>query len=363
MSAAFVPFWPGSRVLLGWWRELAGRKPQQVRLSRLILHRIEVLVRVRRSRPLDRWQRAVLGLTNARNPTNGAFVSSFNDLQLDDQILGQFVRELAEVGLLLPSGAGLWQMTPEGRQALETGETTIAVEQRRTFSFVDNSALGRPPHFLPLSGGRAPPDIAPIRGTETLRSEDHPFVANSLEECIRQPPEWKTRFRFPSDVEALLTLTGSGSGVSPVGSAANWRRVLLDSLEERLFVFIHTAKSSTAPHLLGFAVRPEGWALEAQPLLTLSEGWEEALPDVATEPSPQQWRQAWQEWSHPRGLPSAEVAACRLERLDHRLLVHAPLRLIERLRAARSDAVKQEAWLLAGEGRTRLAAQIELHPL
>ncbi len=29
----------------------------------------------------------------------------------------------------------------------------------------------------------------------------------------------------------------------------------------------------------------------------------------------------------------------------------------------RSDAIKQEAWLLAGEGRTRTAAQLELVPL
>ena len=363
MSAAFVPFWPGSRVLLGWWRELAGRKPQQVRLSRLILHRIEVLVRVRRSRPLDRWQRALLGLANARNSSNGALISSLNDLQMDDQILGRLVRELAEGGLLLPGGAGLWQMTPAGRQALETGEHTVAAEERRTFSFVDNSALRRPPHFLPLSGSRQPPEIGSVRGPDAPRPEDHPFEVNSLQECIRQSPEWKARFRFPTEVDALLTLTPGGTSVSPVGSTANWRRVMLDCLEQRLFVFIHSATSPAAPQLLGFCVRPEGWVLEAQPLLVLSEGWEEALPDLTAEPSPQLWRQAWQEWSHPRGLPPAEVAACRLERLDHRLLVHAPLRLIERLRAARSDAVKQEAWLLAGEGRTRLAAQIELHPL
>jgi len=43
--------------------------------------------------------------------------------------------------------------------------------------------------------------------------------------------------------------------------------------------------------------------------------------------------------------------------------VRAPHRLIERLRAARSDAIKQEAWLLAGAGRTRTAAQLELLPL
>ncbi len=35
-------------------------------------------------------------------------------------------------------------------------------------------------------------------------------------------------------------------------------------------------------------------------------------------------------------------------------------RLVERLRAARSDAVKHEAWLLTPAGRIREAAQVEL---
>jgi hypothetical protein len=352
MSAAFVPFWPGSRVLLGWWRELAGRNPYQIRLSRLILHRVEVLVRVRQQRPLDRWQRALLALANAHLPANGASLSVWNDLHIDSQMLGQFVRELADGGLLSPSGAGLWQMTPSGRRALETGTAPVASEQRRTFAFVDNSALGRPPHFLPLELGPAR-----LGGAPAPEAASCSFAADSVEACIRQSPEWKARFRFPTDVEALVTPRPDES------PAANWRRVLLDSVEQRLFVFVHAANSSAAGQLLGFWVRPEGWVLEAQPMLALASGWEEALPDLAAEPSPQMWRQAWQEWSHPRGLPPADVAACKLERLDHRLLVRAPLRLLERLRAARSDAVKQEAWLLAGEGRTRLAAQIELHPL
>lgn len=353
MSAAFVPFWPGSRVLLGWWRELAGRNPLQLRLCRLILHRVEVLVRVRRSRSLDRWQRALLGLASARNPANGAFIRSLNDLQMDEQMLGQFVRELADGGLLHPSGVGSWQMTEAGRSALETGAVSVTAEERRPFAFVDNSALGRPPHFLPLSGELTPS----AHGADVPRAEGHSFEAGFLEACIRQTPEWKARFRFPSEVEELVAPRPDES------PAVNWQRVLLDSVEQRPFVFIHTANRIAAPLLLGFAVRPEGWVLEAQPQLTLADGWEEALPDLAAEPSPQMWRHAWQEWSHPRGLPPAEVAACRLEHVDHRLLVFAPLRLIERLRAARSDAVKQEAWLLAGEGRTRLAAQIELHPL
>jgi hypothetical protein len=348
MSAAFVQTWPGSRVLLGWWREVAVRKPQQLHLSRLLLHHVEALVQVRKPRPLDRWQRALLGLVGTRVPYGGESLSPFTDLQMDPQMLGQFLRELTESGLLHRNGSGLWQMTAAGRHALETGAVTITVEERRTLTFVDNSALGRPPHFLPLSRGHEP---------DSSRTEDHPFEIALLQTCIRQTPQWKARFHFPIEIEDLLPPRPDDS------PSANWRRVILDAVEQRPYVFIHMAQSNAAPLLLGFCVGPEHWTLEPEPQLALAEGWEEALPDLAAEPSPQMWRQAWQTWSHPRSLPPAEVAACRLERVDHRLLVHAPPRLIDRLRAARSDAVKQEAWLLAGEGRTRTAAQIELHPL
>ncbi|MHB1424064.1 MAG: hypothetical protein ACYC3I_12880 [Gemmataceae bacterium] len=352
MSAAFVPSWPGSRVLLGWWRELAGRKPQQVRICRLLLHRVEALVRVRRALPLDRWQRALLSLASAHLPRGGELTNSLSDLRMDAQILGQLVRELAANGLLHQNGAGLWHMTASGRDALETGTLSVAAEERRTFVFVDNSALGRPPHFLPVElssaglGEAAAPDAAACS-----------FETASLEACLRQTPEWKARFHFPADAEALYTPQPDET------PAANWRRVILDAVEQRLVVFVHTARTSAAPSLLGFSVRPEGWTLEPRALLALADGWEEALPDLAAEPSLDSWRRAWQEWSHPRSLPRAEVEACLLERLEHRLVIHAPPRLIDRLRAARSDAVKQEAWLLAGDGRTRLAAQIELRPL
>jgi hypothetical protein len=352
MSAASAPSWPGSRVLLGWWRELAGRQPQQLRISRLLFHHVEALVRVNRSRPLDRWQRALLHLASTRIPCGGELESSFIDLQMDTQLLGQFVRELTDTGLLHRNGSGLWQMTPAGRHALETGMADITGEERRIFVFVDHSSLGRPPHFLPLEFGpasRAGPTPPEAAGCS--------FEVANLEACIRETPEWKARYHFPMDVEALLPPHPDES------PATNWRRVILDTVEARTLVFIRAAQPSGEPLTLGFSVRPEGWALEPEPLLALAGSWEEALPDLAAEPSPELWRQAWQAWSHPRGLPPAEVETCRLERVDYRLLVHAPPRLIERLRAARSDAVKQEAWLLAGDGRTRTAAQIELQPL
>ncbi|MGH7168973.1 MAG: hypothetical protein ACRELG_01675, partial [Gemmataceae bacterium] len=106
MSAASVQSWPGSRVLLGWWRELANRQPRQLRISRLLFHRLEALVRVNRSRSLDRWQRALLHLASTRVPYGGELTSSFTDLQMDPQILGQLVRELTDTGLLHCNGSG-----------------------------------------------------------------------------------------------------------------------------------------------------------------------------------------------------------------------------------------------------------------
>jgi hypothetical protein len=341
MSAASASSWPGSRVLLGWWRELLGRQPQQLWFGRLLIHRVEAPFRVVRARSLDRWQRALLHLLGTHVPRSGDLESSLTDLQVDRQVLAQLIRELIGAGLLHQNGSDLWDLTESGQHALKTGSLAVPSEERRTLYFVDNGMLRRPPHFLPLR--RAPRLASSVPSPETASAR---FEVASLEACIRQNPEWKTRHHFPADVESVLP------------PATDWRRVIFDSPEPLALVFIRTAES----RVLGFLVQAEGWTLEREPILALAEDWEEVLPDLAVEPSSEAWRQAWQAWCQPRSLPPAEVEACRLERGDHRLVVHAPPRLIERLRAARSDAVKQEAWLLVGDGRTRLAARIDLVP-
>lgn len=347
MSAVFAPSWPSSRVLLGWWRELADRKPRQMRFGRLLLHHVEALVRIRRSRSLDRWQLALLRLTATRLPSGEDPINLLNDLQIDKQLLGQFVRELTANGLLHCNGDGLWQLTAQGHRALETGLLSTDAEERRTFVFADNSTLGLTPHFLSLQPSSTTEAFAP-RSTEAT---DCPFAIAHLEACIAHTAEWKARHRFPSDVEALLP------PYSGDASTANLRRVILDAVAYHSFVFLHTVEANGVSSLLGFPVRTEGWTLQSKPLLVLADGWQDTLPDLADEPSPELWRQAWRDWSQARGL--SDVEACRLERVDHRLLVHAPPSLFDRLRTA----VKQEAWLLAGEGRTRVAAQIELQSL
>jgi hypothetical protein len=347
MSAALALAWPGSRVLLSWWRELQSRHPQQVWFSHLLIHRVEALVRVPRSRALDLWQQALLRLASTRVPCGADLESTFADLHLDRQVLTRLVHELTDAGLLLANGSGLWNLSAAGQQALETGVLALAAEERRTFCFVDNAALGRPPHFLALRPASRPAPAA----------AEGSFDVAALESCIRQSPEWKARHHFPADVEALLPPQHGQP------SEASWRRVVLDAPESRALALLRTTGPAGEPVVLGFTVRAQDWTLEAEPALTLGAGWEEVLPDLAEEPSPEAWRQAWRDWSHPRSLPPSDVDACRLENIDHRLRVHAPPRLIDRLRAARSDAIRHESWLLAGPGRTRSARQLELQPL
>jgi hypothetical protein len=266
-------------------------------------------------------------------------------------VLVQFVRELTEAGLLYWNGTGRWDLSNTGRQVLESGSLSVPDEERRTLSFVDNSALGCPPHFLPLrqlvpsATAGAPLDSASTR-----------FDLNCLETCLHQPLQWKKRHHFPTDIEAFLRPRLEET------AAVDWRRVILDSVLPLPLVLVR-ASTSGGPEMLGFAVRTQGWTLEPDPVLVLNEAGEELLPDLAMEPAAEAWRQAWQAWCQPRSLPRAEVEACRLERVGHRLLVHAPPQLIERLRTARSDAIKHEAWLLGGEGRIRWAAQLDLQPL
>ncbi len=350
MTAATAPPWPGSRVLLGWWRELAPRHPHQLAFARLLLHRVEAQVLVPRTHPLDPWQRALLRLIHARAP-RGALEQSLSDLVVERQVLARLLRELTVAGLLNLNGTGIWHLTSAGRHALETGARATAEEERRTFFFVDHSPRQRPPQFVPLH------PHTPTTAPSAPESATCSFDVACLEACIRQTPQWKAQHGFPTDVQAL---------VLPYPDAPpeeSWRRVILDSLESLALVIVQSFSSEGRRVLLGFPLRAEGWALEAEPVLTLGPGWEEVLPDLAEEPPPEAWRQAWQAWCQPRSLPPSDVDVCRLERVDHRLLVHAPPRLIDRLRTARSDAIKQEAWLLAGTGRTRLAAQVELLPL
>ncbi|HXG13233.1 MAG TPA: hypothetical protein VNK04_25975 [Gemmataceae bacterium] len=376
MTVAGPLVFPGSRVLAGWWQLLAPFQPQALWVAHLLLHRVEALACVSRPRSLDRFARLVLqALTLGHERTLPALEDR---LHLGRQTLYQVLRRLQQEGLVQPGPSGEWQPTGLGRHALERDEYPAVGHERRRFYFVHSSAAGRKPHFLDLPDAISAPCVAP---------DDWAFDVGILQACVRQPAEWKRRWGFPLDVEEVHTIPRVGppadaleGGPDPnAGAAADepaaalglpfptpipeppaWQRVIVDWPEHLLSALVLVAPGSGGERLLGFAAHTEGWVLQAErPAFRLGEDWAEVFPEL-TEESPEIWQQAWRAWCQQRKLPLAEVEACTLQRHGHRLRVGAGKRLIDRLQAVRSQALRGEVWLLAGSGRIRPAAQLEL---
>jgi hypothetical protein len=332
--------------LLGWWRELARWNPQQLGFAHLEVQRVEALVGVTRPIDLGPLESALL-----ESVVRGAEATAA-DLHLDPALLTALLRDLAERGLLEPAGSApagrpAWMPTDAGREAARSG-TAGPTRERMAFHFAPGLAGRREPHYLPLEGWRIgnPPPAG-------LAAEGGRFDL-LLEECIRQPAEWKARFGFPAEVREVHASAQGGPVSDP-------HSVMLACRARLLLVLIEVAGEPGCAGLLGFAVRADGWALEGEaPVLSLREGWRELFPEMAGPLPEETWRAAWRSWCQQRILPPSEVEACRLEPAGHRLRVHAPARLVARLRNARSDAMKGEAWLLAETGSVRPAALLEV---
>jgi len=334
---------PGGRTLAGWWRQLAPGQPRALWVGHLFLHRVEALVRLTRGVRPDPLHTLVLQAISL-NPDEP--IDHLNRrLHLGEQVLGRVKRSLSEAGLLVAE-AGRSIPTASGRAVLTRGEYQASVHERRVFYFVDPEQPDGVPHFLPLT---EPPSIF-IPAADGWR-----FDPRWLAECVARPPEWKQRFGFPVEVEEAVY----GPDESPTrGSPEPWRRVVVDRPERLPIVLALTARPEGGDRLLGFAVRQDNWMLHTEsPLFSLEDGWPEAFPSLMQGPSASQWEEAWRSWCQPRGL-APETGG--LHPAGHQLRVSVSPRLLERLRAARSDALKGEAWLLAGSGRLRAAAQIEI---
>jgi hypothetical protein len=355
MTTAAPLAFPGSRVLAGWWRQLAPIGPVALWVGRLLLHRVETLVRVTRSQHPDPFALLILQALAQADP---ATVSAIDTrLHLGADVLGQMLRQLGAEGLTWAGADGAWKLTPLGQEALDHGEYRRTGHERRAFHFVDRrsapAATGAEPfHFL---------NVTVPAGLSWAAPEGWDFDPQALAACLARPPEWKRRFGFPEEVEHIYGIAPEPAEASSAQTPPAWQRVILDRTEHLLAVVALVSAPAAGERLLGFAVRQEGWVLHAdEPAFTLAEGWSEVFPELASEPPPETWRQAWRSWCQPRSLPAADSEACKLERQDYHLRVLAPKRLVERLRAARSDALKGEAWVVGGTDSVRPAALLEI---
>jgi hypothetical protein len=323
-----LPF-PGSRTVAAWWRELAPHRPLRLWLSHLLIHRVEAQVEVRHAYRLGRLRLEVLRvLARGRRPEG-----------LDPVLLARLTRELTAAGFFSRTDSQL-QLTESGRRALASGSASVGSLERRTFCFLDNRTVQRPPHFLCVRRGGAP--VAP--------PEPWDFDPGLLGTAAHKEALWKERFGFPEDVSAVRL---------PEPTDPDWKSIVVDRAEHLFVAFVQVEANEGGHRFSGFAAQTKGWTLEAhEPIIDAGADCGEVLPDLAVEPSEAEWRAAWQAWGQQRGLPAVEMADCRLERSGNTLRVNVPRKLMVRLRETRSDALHGETWLLAGTGRTRSTARV-----
>jgi hypothetical protein len=345
MTAASPLVFPGGRVLAGWWRELTPLAPRALWLGHFLLHRVEALLEVSRRAEVDRFSALIVQALSAAPRQTIPDLDS--RLHLGPQVLGQVLHHLQGEGLAERDPGGGWATTGLARQVLERGSYARTGHERRVFHFLHRP--GEPAAAPPLLPLRLPVE------TPCPVPEGWAFDPAWLATCLRQPDDWKQERGFPLEARRVLGLEAVNGGLPA------WQQVILDRPEHLFVLVARVAEEGKGDRLVGFAVRPEGWVLEAaQPAFVLASGWEQLFPEVAQEMPLDVWRQAWRGWCQPRGVPAAESDASALERHDYRLRVVAPRRLVERLRQARSDALKGEAWLLAGGGSVRELALLEL---
>jgi hypothetical protein len=330
---------PGGRFLAAWWKQLAPLRPKALWMAHLVLHRVEALVR--RTKSIDADVFTQLTLRALADGESEAGVEAL--LSLDRQVVGRMLNELREQGLADKDNSASWTLTGAGREALTHGRYQWSGHERQVLHFVENEA-GRPPHFLHL----LQPCTLPWSP-----AGDWSFDVGLLIQCTEQSSRWKLDHGFPSEIETVLGLRDSPA-IPPL------QRIVVD-WPCYLPAALVLAPAEDGERLLGFAVQTDGWVLQQQQVaFVVTADRQEVFPDLANPPGPEQWRNAWQRWCQRRGIPDVEAEQSALEHTEHRIRIRTPGRLIERLRSARSEAFKGEAWLLAGTGRIRMAAQIEL---
>lgn len=339
---------PPSRVLAGWWKQLTPLRPEAIWVAHLFFHHVEALVEGAAPVKLDGLSASVL---QGLGPTPQPLARLQARSQLDAAFLNQVLRQLGRDRLAVEESGQSWRRTPEGEEALRNGQFPRAQCERRGFAFLDPRRQGMAPQFVSL--------IRPEVLTPWRPDGDWQFDLHALSDCLTSSLEWKKRRNFPAHVRRIFGMNDEPS--FPDASSEPWRRVVVDHPGYLFAMLVALPTGANQVTLQAYPIRRDRWELSSSaPAFDLSDQWPEILPELKEEPSPGQWREAWQSWCQPRSLPAADVGACTLRREGCRLNVSAPRRLVERLRAARSDVFKGEAWLTAGGPSVRVVASVDL---
>jgi hypothetical protein len=364
MIAASSLAFPGNKTLALWWSQLATFRPLQLWVGHLFVHRLDVLAQLVLAKKVDPLHLLLLRAMAAEeealaNEANSQAAPSFLErldrrLHLSPGVIGRLLDALSGENLVAmasaerphpTASAPLAALTEAGRQALAQGYYPRRNWQRRELAFVerlrpDGSRL-LPPHFLSLAGSP---------GQRWQPDPDAHFDLAWLRHAACQPAAWKESFAFAAEIDGIADPHDDRP------EPPSWRRIVVDRPERLLVAIVAVGAETSKPEkILVFGALQDGWELRCdQPIGTLAWSGRQEFPDLA---EPPYWAKAWQDWGHAREFPPAEVQACKLTPIGHRLELAPPVSLHARL-VGKGNLLKADTWLLAGDGYVRSAANV-----
>jgi hypothetical protein len=348
IAAASLAF-PGSKTLSAWWSQLAPFKPLQLWVGHLFIHRLDVLAEVVRFEKADSLHLMLLravALEEAVSTIDSAALERLDrHLHLGHGVIGRVLSDLRTEELLSPGPTVA--LTPAGRSAVASGQYPRRGWQRRELVFAErlrpDGSRSQPPHYLALSA-------APAQRWQPDASAG--FEPAWLRQFSAQPQTWKETFAVPSEIQGIAD-PEDNSQVEP----SLWKRVPIDRPERLLAAFIAVGESGPEK-ILVFAAQQDGWELRsAGPIGALAWSGREEFPDLTASCN---WSKSWQDWYIARQFTAAEIQACTLTPASHRLELRVPDSLRGRFTTGKSDLLKGDTWLLAGDGYLRSAANVVL---
>src|SRR5439155_6920367 len=131
MTAVSALAFPGSRILAGWWKQLAPFQPRKLWVGHLFIHHVEALVTLSRDSCCDDLTRFVLKAL-ALCPF-GSVAEADERLHLGRSFLLQLLHRLQAEGLLQLQPDGSWRPTGRGDEAIARGKFATASQERLTF--------------------------------------------------------------------------------------------------------------------------------------------------------------------------------------------------------------------------------------
>ena len=249
--------YPAAGTLSAWWRQLAPHQPLAGWVAHLFCHRVEAVVQVARSRPLDPVERLVLASLGDDRQDPDAIRRS----PLPAPLALRLVRKLTETGLVTGDAGRGWMRTPAGSAVALSGTVPVLESERHTLTFVERLDGGQrriaPPHFVPLAS-------VPSRAWKP--ADECAFSVDRIHDAIRQPAPWKAAFRFPADIVAGPT------------STADWKLVPTVRPEHFLAIVVDTPDPLLP--LKAFAIRAETMMPLPSPLFALTGAVRAHVPEL-----------------------------------------------------------------------------------